>query len=263
MRIKESVYYHLNYNNWVVKFIYALILLNVFALVLESYKDIQAVYEDWFYWFEVASVAVFTVEYFLRIWSADVAEDAKGGPLKSRIAFIFSTYGLIDLIAILPFYLPMFLVVDMRVVRILRLFRLLRIFKLGRFSNSMQLIGNILKETRSELTITIFTAFILIIFSSTLMFYIENEAQPDSFVSIGHSVWWSVATLTTVGYGDIYPITPMGKFLGAIIAIIGIGFVALPTGIISSAFISKIQENKEKNMKHICECPACGTRFEQ
>ena len=92
------------------------------------------------------------------------------------------------------------------------------------------------------------------------MYYIENEAQPENFASIGHSLWWAVATLTTVGYGDVYPITGIGKFLSAVIALIGIGFVALPTGIISSAFIDKVQENKKK--KRICECPNCGTKFE-
>ena len=108
-----------------------------------------------------------------------------------------------------------------------------------------------------------FVAFILLILSSTLMYYIENEAQPEKFENIGQAMWWSVATLTTVGYGDVYPITGIGKFLSAIIALIGIGFVALPTGIISSAFIERVQKEKEEKKKEneICECPKCGNKY--
>ncbi len=104
-------------------------------------------------------------------------------------------------------------------------------------------------------------AFILLILSSTLMYYIESEVQPDKFGNIGESLWWSVATLTTVGYGDVFPITGVGKILSAIIALIGIGFIALPTGIISSAFIGKIQELKAEKEYKKCKCPNCGTEF--
>ena len=166
---------------------------------------------------------------------------------------------MIHLFAILPFYLPLFFKFDLRVLRILRLFRLLRILKLGRLSKSLQTITSVLKESKSELGITIFVAFILMILSSTLMFYVENEVQPEKFENIGQAMWWSVATLTTVGYGDIYPITGLGKILSSIIALVGIGFVALPTGIISSAFISRMQSQKDSDKD--CECPNCGTKF--
>jgi voltage-gated potassium channel len=119
----------------------------------------------------------------------------------------------------------------------------------------------VLQDTKTDLIMTLFTISILIILSSTLMFYIEHDAQPTQFENIGHSLWWSVATLTTVGYGDIYPITPLGRILASIIAIIGIGFVAIPTAIISSAFISKIQDGKIKSHKHNCICPNCGHNF--
>ena len=129
----------------------------------------------------------------------------------------------------------------------------------------MKTITSVLKETKSELSITALVAFILLILSSTLMYYIENDAQPEKFENIGQALWWSVATLTTVGYGDIYPITGVGQFFSAIIALIGIGFIALPTGIISSAFIERIQiEKKKKKAKpEICECPNCGTKYEK
>jgi voltage-gated potassium channel len=167
--------------------------------------------------------------------------------------------GIIDLIAIIPFYLPFIFPFDLGVIRILRLFRLLRIFKLGRYSKSLKTITYIFKETKSELSITVFITFILMILSSTLMYYIEHDDQPELFASIGDAFWWAIATLTTVGYGDVYPVTGLGKLLSGIIALIGIGFVALPTGIISSAFIEKIQTDKKRKEKEsICECPHCG-----
>ncbi len=225
------------------KCIYTLIILNVIAIILESYKGLRIQFGDLFRAFEIFSVIIFTIEYALRLWTSE-----------RKLKFVFSTFGLIDLIAILPFYLPFLFVFDFRFLRILRLFRMLRVFKLGRYSKSLRLIGSVLKETRAELAMTIFIAFILLVFSSTLMYYVENEAQPENFASIGHAFWWAIATLTTVGYGDVYPVTGLGKFLSAIIALIGIGFVALPTGIISSAFIERIKESKKEK----CKCPHCG-----
>lgn len=255
---KAKVYTFLNDNSYFQKFIYTLIILNVFSLIIASYKEIYTPYEIVFDAFEFFSVIVFSIEYILRFWTADL-EYEKGSAFSKRIKFGFSAFGLIDLFAILPFYLPFIFPFDLRILRILRLFRLLRIFKLGRLSKSLQTITSVLKESKSELSITIFVAFILMILSSTLMFYVENDAQPEKFANIGQSLWWSVATLTTVGYGDIYPITSLGKILSSVIALIGIGFVALPTGIISSAFISRMQSEKEK--KKSCTCPKCGTEF--
>jgi voltage-gated potassium channel len=255
--MKKKIHNLINENPYFLKFIYGLIILNVLSIILESYKELRNDYNQEFYYFELFSVVIFSIEYLLRLWSSDF-DYKNGNYLTKKLKFITSKFGLIDLFSILPFYLPLILPFDLRVLRILRLFRLLRIFKLGRFSKSMKTIGSVLKETRADLAITIFVAFILLILSSTLMYYIENDAQPEKFENIGQAMWWSVATLTTVGYGDVYPITGIGKFLSAVIALIGIGFVALPTGIISSAFISKIQI--EKNEKK-CECPKCGTKF--
>ena len=260
--IKNKIYEFLNINSYFQKFIYALIILNVFSLILASYKEIYLQYQFFFETFENFSVIIFTLEYLFRLFTADL-EYIDGSTFSKRIKFTFSVFGLIDLFAILPFFLPLIFPFDLRVLRILRLFRLLRIFKLGRLSKSLQTITSVLKESKSELSITLFVAFILLILSSTLMYYVENEAQPDKFENIGQSLWWSVATLTTVGYGDIYPITGLGKILSSIIAIIGIGFIALPTGIISSAFINKIQSEKEfkKEFKKECKCPKCGNEF--
>jgi voltage-gated potassium channel len=255
--MKNKIYELLNKNQLFIKFIYGLIILNVITLILESYKGLKVSFSEYFYYFELISVIIFTIEYLLRLWTSDLDKNVKGNSIKKRLKFGFSTFGLIDLIAILPFYLPFFIPFDLRIVRILRLFRLFRIFKLGRYSKSLNTITSVLKSTKSELAITGFVAFILLVLSSTIMFYFENTAQPEKFASIGHSFWWAVATLTTVGYGDVYPITAMGKIMSGIIALIGIGFVALPTGIISSAFIERIQKGKKKEQN--CKCPNCGT----
>ena len=256
--MKKKVRVFINYNKYFIKFIYALIVLNVLTLILESYKELNDNYGLFFYSFEIFSVAIFTIEYLLRIWVSDKTKEDK----KERLNFAFSTLGIIDLIAIIPFYLPFIFPFDLRIVRILRLFRLLRIFKLSRYSKSLKTIQYIFRETKAELSITVFVTFVLMILSSTLMYYIEHDAQPEKFASIGDAVWWAVATLTTVGYGDVYPVTALGKILSGIIALIGIGFVALPTGIISSAFIEKIQAEKKskkgKKVKNKECCPTCG-----
>lgn len=263
MSIKQTIYQLIDEDKsnhkadaYIDFFISALIILNVIAVFFESYDQLDVVYKSYLQWFEVFSIVIFTVEYLLRIWTADLLYTSVS-PGKARLKFIFSTYGIIDLIAIIPFFLPLITKLDLRVLRALRLFRLLRIFKLGRHSRSLKLIASVIKETKYDLMVTTFVVFILLIISSTLMFYLENDSQPEAFDNIGQSLWWAVATLTTVGYGDIYPVTMGGKILGSIIALLGIGIVALPTGIISSAFIEKIQERKKKNAA-TCSCPHCG-----
>jgi len=173
-----------------------LIVLNVVSVVLESYKSISHDYRNWFYLFEAFSIVVFTIEYILRIWTADL-KYPDDGPIKSRLKFIFSFIGLIDLIAILPFFLPLVFKMDLRIIRSLRLLRLLRMFKLGRHSSSLRLIGQVLKETRYDLLVTLFLTLILLVIASTLMFYLEHDAQPEAFDNIGQALWWAVATLTT------------------------------------------------------------------
>lgn len=246
--------YNLLHSKIVSKFIYWLIILNVISIILESYAVYKSAYALIFYSFEVFSVTIFTVEYLVRLYTAPIAY-RKFKKSHATWKFATSTYGVIDLIAILPFYLPYFLAVDLRILRILRLLRLLRVFKLSRHSKALRSIMDVLKETRSELSMSVFVAFVLLLLSSTLMYYVEHDAQPENFASIMHSFWWAIATLTTVGYGDIYPITAAGKVLGGITAVIGIGFLALPTGIISSAFMEKIKNSKENQS---CKCPNCG-----
>lgn len=262
--MQKRIHYLLHQNTYFLQFIYFLIVINIVSLILASYEETYLAYQSIFDYIESFSIVIFTIEYLLRIWTANLHREYKGNTAwKKRLYFMTSWLGIIDLLAILPFYLPLFFVFDLRVLRILRLLRLLRVFKLIRYSKALRIISSVLKETRAELGITIFVTFILLILSSTLMYYIEHDAQPEQFASIAHSFWWAVATLTTVGYGDVYPVTMLGKILSAIIALIGIGFVALPTGIISSAFVEKVQEQRQEAQKEkkVCTCPHCGQDF--
>ena len=244
--MKAKIHKILYANKAVIKFVYALILLNIIALVLESYEPIRSAFPLTFKYFELFSVIVFTVEYIARLYVSNI----KGN---SRSKFAFSFYGLVDFFAIVPFYLPFFLVLDLRVIRILRVFRFIRIFKLARFDKSFKTLSAVYRETKTELLMTVFFALVLLLISSTLMYYAENAVQPEKFKSIGHSFWWAIATLTTVGYGDVYPITTLGKIISSVIAVGGIGFIALPTGIISSAFIEKIKTKERRTCSHCGE----------
>ncbi|UCC59783.1 MAG: ion transporter [Dehalococcoidia bacterium] len=238
--------------------IMTLIILNVLAVVLETVQDWSLTYEDVFTGFEVFSVAVFTVEYILRIWVC-TSEEKFRHPLWGRLRYAITPMALIDLLAIVPFYLPMVISLDLRFVRALRLFRLFRLFKVGRYSDSMKLLGSVLKEKKEELVITFIVVLVLLILASTLMYYAENEAQPEAFSSVPAAMWWGVATLTTVGYGDVYPVTAVGKFLGTVVAILGIGMFALPAGIFGSGFVE--QMNKRRQSEKVC--PHCGCPIDE
>lgn len=234
-------------------FIITLIFLNVFAVILETVESLSLRYMPLFKAFDVFSVFVFTVEYLLRLWTC-TTDKKFCGAVKGRFRFAVTPFALVDLMAILPFYLPMFLPLDLRFIRALRLFRLLRILKMGRYSESLRTLGNVLKEEKEELLITVFGVSVLLVVASSLMYFIENAAQPKAFSSIPAAMWWGVATLTTVGYGDMYPITPLGRFLGAIIAILGIGAIAIPAGILTTGFAKEIQKKRGKRGM----CPYCG-----
>jgi voltage-gated potassium channel len=235
-----------------------LILLNVVAIVLESVPSIQSSIGRYLTGFEIFSVVIFTIEYLLRIYVSDLTHPSDR-KIKSIFKFIFSTYGLIDLAAVAPFYLPFLIRVDLRFLRILRLMRFLRVLKINRYNRSLNLIWKVIKEKRTEFAITLFITFIILLISSFLMFYIEGEVQPDKFPNIIACLWWAVATLTTIGYGDVYPVTAMGKFISGLIAIIGIGLVALPAGLVTAGFMEKIGK-KNKKMK---KCPHCGKEIER
>lgn len=229
--------------SWYVDlFIMALIVLNVIAVVIETIPEIRLEYSHFFYQFEVFSVIIFSAEYVLRIWTS-TNDPRFSHAVTGRLRYMGTPMSIIDLLAILPFYLP-FLGVDMRHFRILRMFRLFRLLKIARYVDALTVIVKVFGKKKEELAISLAFTLLLLLLASSMMYYVENAAQPEAFSSIPETMWWGIATLTTVGYGDVYPITGFGRLLGGIIAIIGIGLFALPTGILASGFSDELSRHR-------------------
>ena len=224
-------------------FLIAVILGNMAAVVLESFDSLATRLEPGFAGFELMSVVLFTVEFALRLWTSDYQrpEHSRFG---AGIRYILSPAGVVDLLAILPFFLPFLIPVDLRWLRALRVLRFLRVFKLSRYNRSLASIAAVIRKRRDELLVSAGLTLLLLIVASTAMYFIESAIQPQAFPNIVASMWWAVATLTTVGYGDVVPVTGMGRLLAGVIAILGIGLVALPTAIISSGFMEEITHRK-------------------
>ena len=224
--------------------LFSLVVLNLIAVALESVPTLQMSYGTWLYNFELFSVVVFSVEYIARVWSAPAKRgvDFTDSPLKSRVRYIFSFYGLIDLVAILPFYIQaLFPGLDLRVLRALRL---LRILKLNHYNSALDdLFGAIVEEKKSFVT-TLYIFSVAFVLSSSLIYYAEHKVHPEDFRSIPDAMYWSIITLTTVGYGDVSPITVFGKGIAAITAIFGVVVVALLTGIVANAFNKQMERRK-------------------
>lgn len=233
-----------------------LVLINVCLVIADTFNLPDKV-RTVSYYIEVISVIIFTIEYFLRIWTADLLYP-KNNWFVAKIKYIFSFLAIIDLLAILPFYLPFLITIDLRVLRMLRIIRLFRVFKINRYTNALSSIVKVFKNKQNELLSSIFVVLLLMIVASVLMYSVENKAQPEVFRNAFDALWWALATLTTVGYGDIYPITVLGRILSAVIAILGIGLVAVPTGIISAGFMENIEEAKKDKKEEIKYCPYCG-----
>jgi len=239
-------------------FIIFLIGLSIVAVILESEQTISQEFSLAFWWFEFISTTIFSLEYIARLWVC-VEDERYRHPIRGRLRYILTPMALIDLIAILPFYLGLFIdasQVDARFVRGIRLFRLFRLFKIGRYSQSISQLVGVFARKREELAITFFAVVLMLILSSSLIYLAEHKAQPDKFSSIPAAMWWGVATLTTVGYGDVYPITALGKFFGSIIALLGVGIVALPAGIIASGFNESMQERMGNSIPDIAMPPS-------
>lgn len=235
-------------------FIMVLILLNVAVVVLETVDWINDSYAQLFRVFDLFSVAVFTVEYILRAWICTENPKFKAA-FSGRLHYLITPMAIVDLMAILPFYLP-FIFPDLRFVRAIRLFRLFRILKLARYSDALKTFAEVLNLKKEELGVTFFATLILLVVSSSMVYEAENEVQPEAFANIPDAMWWGVVTLTTVGYGDIYPVTPIGKIIGSFVVISGIGLFALPAGILASGFNEVLQRRKEKKRKKMI-CPHC------
>jgi voltage-gated potassium channel len=250
--------------------IMSLIIANVVMMIIETVESIHAAAPALFTWFEVVSVTVFSAEYLLRLWSCPTDLRYRA-PVRGRIRFALSAMAVIDLLAVLPFYLT-FLNFDLRFLRALRLFRLFRLAKLTRYLGVLQLFGRVARESREQLVTSLLFLGFLLLCSSSLMYFAEREAQPQAFGSIPAAAWWAVTTLTTVGYGDVTPVTALGRLLAAAIAILGIGLFAIPAGIISAGFVGELEERKRARRRDVADtrsrkqqasdtgsvCPTCG-----
>ena len=220
-------------------FLVVLITAAVLAVILETVASLAQEYAEAFWYFEIFSVIIFTVEYLARLWTCiDRTDEPYSHPITGRLRYIFSPMALIDLVAILPFYLAFFVTLDLRFVRV---FRLLRLLKLTRYSAALTLVGSVFYTERRPLGAAGIVMAVLLVFASSFVYLAERSAQPEAFGSIPAAMWWGMATLTTVGYGDVTPITPLGKFLGAIVTILGVGMFAMPAGILASGFAQALR----------------------
>lgn len=228
-----------------------LIFLNVVAVALETVKAVHDPYQHLLHAFDLASVAVFSVEYALRVWAC-VEDPRYARPVRGRLRFALSPLALIDLVAIVPFYMPVVFPFDLRE---LRLVRLLRFMKMSRHSRAMRTVIAVLRRKREELASAVTIVSVLLVVVSSLMYFIEHEAQPEVFSSIPSAMWWGVTALSTIGYGDALPITTLGKFFGGIVALLGVGLFALPAGILASGFSEEVARRRSGRGDI---CPYCG-----
>jgi voltage-gated potassium channel len=236
----------------------ALILLNVFGAVIETVPTLSSGLRQSLHLFERASMALYTVEYILRMWAC-TSDEAYQHPVWGRLRYATTPLLIIDLLVLLPFVAPVLMNVDLRGLRV---FRLLLLIRLSPYNRALKILGGVITEKRYEMGAVATLASALLFVSSTVMYYIEHPAQPQVFSSIPATMWWSVATFTTVGYGDIYPITAWGKFFASISAFIGIGFFAMPAAILASGFAENLLQGKtpiqDETPAVPTHCPHCG-----
>lgn len=225
------------------RFIVALIVLNGLAVVLESNPAVFSAHQDLFFAFEVFSVSIFTLEYIARLWAATEHPRFRGvNRWRARLRYAVTPMAIVDLLAIAPFYLSLLIPIDLRY---LRLFRLLRLLKLSHYFDGLHVFAAVLRREAGAIAGALLIMLILIVISACLMFSVENAAQPGQFGSVAQAIWWAVVTLTTVGYGDVTPVTFGGKLLGIAIMLLGVGTMALPAGILAARFSEELQGRRE------------------
>ncbi len=245
--------------------IISLIITNIIAVMLETIPSVEKNHAAmrFFHYFDLVSVIIFTIEYVLRVWSSNHEEKYKHS-FWGRLKYMVSVSALIDLIAILPSYLHAIMGLDLRILRMLRLLRFLRLFRLTAYLKSAHMMMDIFRKRKNELALSFILAMFLIIIASCLMYFAEHHTpgpgeQFSKFSSIPATIWWSVVTLTTTGYGDMVPITKIGKAMASIIMLSGVAFFALPAGIITAGFLEEFRKNKTHTHT---KCPHCGKDIE-
>jgi voltage-gated potassium channel len=232
------------------------IVVSMLCVVLESMHEVVASYGMLIHTANNIAVGIFVIEYLLRVWTC-VENPKYRHNIKGRLRFIISPMMVIDALAIMPALL-LGIGLDLRSLRLFRALRLFRVLKMARYVTALDAIRNVLHQKRHQLAVTVGIVFFLLLVTSSLMYELEHEAQPNAFSSIPATMWWAVASLTTVGYGDIFPITPLGKFLAAVTAVLGVGLVALPAGILASGFSTEVSSRDP-----VRKCHECGAELEQ
>ena len=220
-----------------------LLVLNLVTSFAMTFEDFYAAHHDLLYWTEAVTVFFFAADYVLRLITSDRLFPSKSAGA-AAVSYIFSGYGIIDLLSFLPYYMPVFFPAGATVFRLFRVVRIFRLFRINAYSDSLSLIGRVVQSKKTQILASVFIIFMLILASSLCMYSVEHEAQPDVFRNAFSGMWWATSTLLTVGYGDIYPITVAGQILGIIITFLGVGLVAIPTGIMSAGFVEEYQREK-------------------
>ncbi|GAB6066865.1 ion transporter [Methylothermus subterraneus] len=241
--------------------ILSLILLNVLAVVLESVPTYQRVWAREFAWFERISVGLFALEYFVRLWVC-VEDERYRHPVWGRLRYALTPMALIDLLAFLPFYLGGPTGVGDQ-ARVLRVLRLVRVLKLGRYFAALEVLAFVVRREFPTLLAATLMLLILIVLAASGIYLVEGEVQPEAFGSIPQAIWWAAVTLTTVGYGDVVPVTFWGKAFGIFITIVGLGMVALPAAILTSRYTHELQERRERYRLRLQEALLDGRLSEE
>ena len=251
-----------------------MIFLSILAIILESFANLAIRYRTFFRNFETFTVIFFSVEYAARIWTADVMFPNARFP---RLRYLFSFMALMDLLAILPWYLPFFSadLRFLRVVRMVRLFRLARVAKLGRHMSALQSIKRVIRLSATRLVAAVALCLVVMLLSAIVIYTVESTVQPEQFPNVLASLWWAVMTLTTVGYGDVYPVTAIVRLFAGVISLVGIGIIAIPTGIIAAGFSTVMPKEEKEEIEEIEKeivaegseetsltyCPYCGKKL--
>lgn len=237
----------------------ALILFHIFLAVLGTFSFTEP-YTETIYQLQLFSAVLFSVEYLLRVWTADYLYPEKKR-IQARLKYIFSFTGIVDLFTFLPFYLPFFIPQGMIVFRAFRVVRIMKLFRVNPYYDALNIIAAVLIRKKTQLLSSVFIIFSLMLAASLCMYSLEHDAQPDVFSNAFSGIWWAASAMLTVGYGDMYPITPGGKAAGIILTFLGVGMAAIPTGILSAGFVGQMSEIQNKKEEQASYCPHCGKKL--
>ncbi|MEN6610544.1 MAG: ion transporter [Methanoregulaceae archaeon] len=245
-------------------FMIAVIIANIIAVIIGTVPDIRTQDDLLIQYISRFAFCIFFIEYLLRAWVCPENPKYRTGPITGRLRYLASPLALIDLFVLIPFIAPPLIIQDLNRLRVSRAFQLFVLLKLIRYSDSLRIFTSVFNAKKRQLAMILFLVFFILVTSATLMYYAEHSAQPEKFSSIPATLWWSVETLTTVGYGDMVPVTYPGKMIASVVALLGIGLIALPAGILASGFYEEFSHKEKPAMEHQVRvtCPHCGEAFE-